>query len=185
MQNGWDLRARNKKIRQTRTTEMDFWTPPDLFAAISREFGPFTLDAAASAENTKTSRFYTEAMNALERRWRGTVWCNPPYRREMRASFGTKSWIAKAVEETRSRRATKCVLLIPAYTDLASFHELVLPNATHIIYIKARVRFEGPNLCAGVSARHPSMVVVFESVAKKRLRVGSMYRDGSQLTWHN
>ena len=59
----------------------DQWaTPPALFEALDREFGPFVLDAAALPGNAKCARFWTPAENGLAQPWGpGPTWCNPPY----------------------------------------------------------------------------------------------------------
>ncbi len=67
-------------------------TPPEVFDPLHREFG-FTLDACATAKNTKLPRFFTEGKNGLEQSWRGErVWMNPPYGKEIYA------WTRKARE---------------------------------------------------------------------------------------
>ncbi len=75
-------------------------TPPELFDPLHAEFG-FTLDAAATSENTKCPRFCGDG---LAEPW-GTdvVWCNPPY-----SDCG--AWVRKAWEEP----AATIVMLLPA-----------------------------------------------------------------------
>ena len=56
------------------------------------------------------------------------------------------------------------VFLVPARTDTKWFHEICLPFATEIRFIKGRLRFgDGKN-----PAPFPSMIVVFESSRAKR-----------------
>jgi site-specific DNA-methyltransferase (adenine-specific) len=50
------------------------------------------------------------------------------------------------------------VFLIPARTDTRWFHEIVLPYAAEIRFIKGRLKFSG----AKNSAPFPSMIVVFK-----------------------
>jgi hypothetical protein len=40
-------------------------TPPDLFARLDAEHGPFTLDACATPENAKCPRYFTRADDGL------------------------------------------------------------------------------------------------------------------------
>lgn len=80
-------------------------TPGPVFAALSSEFGPFTVDVAAAAHNTKTSRYYARADNGLDQDWSGeTVWCNPPY-------SSIEPWVRKA---WASPEAHRVVMLLPA-----------------------------------------------------------------------
>ena len=79
-------------------------------------------------------------------RWDGKrVFCNPPYGPHLRA------WLE------RGREADIAVYLLPARTDTRWFHELCLPLATEIRFVKGRLKFGGsPN-----GAPFPSMIVIF------------------------
>ena len=69
----------------------DWATPQSFFDKLDRIYGPFTLDAAASADNYKVANHYTEADNALSQDWSGNrVFLNPPYGRNL------KDWVKKA-----------------------------------------------------------------------------------------
>jgi site-specific DNA-methyltransferase (adenine-specific) len=58
----------------------------------------------------------------------------------------------------RALEAEVAVFLIPARTDTRWFHEIVLPYAAEIRFIKGRLKFSG----AKNSAPFPSMIVVFK-----------------------
>ena len=75
---------------------------------------------------------------------------NPPYGREV------GKWIAKAAHDSLEYGST-IVCLLPSRTDTKWFHELVLPNAQEIRFIRGRVKFEG--MQAG--APFPSLIVIF------------------------
>lgn len=79
--------------------------------------------------------------------WLGRrVYCNPPY--------GPKIWsfLEKRLE------AELAVFLLPARTDTKWFHEIVLPHAEEIRFIKGRLKFgDSKN-----NAPFPSMVLVFK-----------------------
>jgi phage N-6-adenine-methyltransferase len=80
-------------------------TAPEHFADFQRRFGPFTLDVAASAENTKCERFYTIEDDGLAQSWAGErVWCNPPY-------SSIEPWIDKAWHE---HPTTLGIVMLPA-----------------------------------------------------------------------
>ncbi len=124
-------------------------TPAAFFARVAVRFGPFTLDAAASAENAKAPKFYTEATNGLAQSWEGeSVWCNHPYGRQF-----SRQWQQKCHKE--SSLAASVTMLCPARTDTRAFHELVLPTANVIVFVKGRLEFEG----AKDPAPFPSMLV--------------------------
>lgn len=179
---GWDKRARNKRSAKPKTNEVDFWTPQTLFDALSGYYGPFDLDAAASKHNAKVENFYDQNDNSLVQDWVGRVWCNPPYGRENGASKGTSSWIIKAYEETKVHcNADVMLMLVPCYTDLSIFHSHVLPYVDEIVFIQSRVKFEGPNICDGGTSRNPSAVLVFRKGDRDRVKIGSIYRDGTKF----
>lgn len=90
-------------------------TPPALFAALDAEFGPFTLDVAASAHNAKCAAFYDGERNGLVQPWPGRVWCNPPYK-----DIGP--WVRRAIEAIR-HEAELVVLLVPDTREVAWWRE--------------------------------------------------------------
>lgn len=118
----------------------DRWaTPADTFAALNEEFrfnfDPCPLDGKE------------DGLTPLFCEWRGKrVFCNPPY------GPGLGEWLARGLE------ADLAVFLIPARTDTRWFHDIVLPKATEIRFIKGRLKFGD----AVNSAPFPSMVVVFD-----------------------
>ncbi len=124
-------------------------TPPELFSGLNAVFH-FTLDAAATPDNAKCEKFFTAEDNALEQSWAGeTVWCNPPYGRCINA------WVKKAWEESREP-STKVVMLLPARTDTAWFHDYAMKGC--VKFLRGRVRFGG----AKNNAPFPSMILIFE-----------------------
>ena len=120
-------------------------TPQDLFDKINEEFH-FTVDVAASDTNHKCPKYYTRQQDGLSQVWCGVVWCNPPYGRE----------IAKWVQKALYSRATT-VILLPARTDTAWFHEYVIGKA-EVRFIRGRLKFGGSKN----SAPFPSMIVIFQ-----------------------
>lgn len=84
-----------------------------------------------------------------------TVFCNPPYGR----AIGL--WVRKAYQESR-KADTTVVMLLPARTDTAWFHDYIYHRA-EIRFIRGRLKFGD----ARQSAPFPSMVVIF----KKKLKI--------------
>lgn len=97
-------------------------TTPQTFASLTTRFGHFTLDVAASADNTKCPTFYTRADDGLTQPWSGhQVWCNPPF-------SDITPWIRKAWDEHRSGDTNGIVMLLPANrTEQAWWQDLVEP----------------------------------------------------------
>ncbi|WP_251616907.1 phage N-6-adenine-methyltransferase [Senimuribacter intestinalis] len=102
--------------------KMDWCTPQDFFNKLNEEFA-FALDAAATNKTAKCSIYYTPETDGLLQSWDcgGTVFCNPPYGREL------KNWVKKAYEE--SKKGITIVLLIPARTDTSYFHDYIYGKA--------------------------------------------------------
>jgi site-specific DNA-methyltransferase (adenine-specific) len=73
------------------------------------------------------------------------VFVNPPY------GPGIRKWLERAGE------ADLAVFLLPARVDTRWFHDLVLPHAREIRFIRGRLKFVG----AKHPAPFPSMIVVF------------------------
>lgn len=120
-------------------------TPQELFDDLDRHFH-FTLDPCATHENHKCDRYFTKEQNGLMQAWGDeTVFCNPPYGREI------GKWVEKCC---------KCfgtaVMLLPARTDTKWFHDYCLPYG-EVIFLKGRLKFGG----AKNSAPFPSMIVIF------------------------
>lgn len=119
----------------------DRWaTPRAVYDALNAEFAfdfdPCPLDGEV------------DGRSGLFCEWSGRrVFCNPPYGPELR----------KFLE--RASEAELAVFLIPARTDTRWFHEIVLPQAKEIRFIKGRLKFGD----AKNSAPFPSMVVVFSA----------------------
>lgn len=129
--------------------KQDWETPKDFYEKLDKEFG-FTLDPAATKENHKCKKYFTQEENGLVKSWKGeTVFCNPPYGRSMGA------WIEKGYLESRDKD-TVVVMLLPVRTDTRWFHSWVYGKA-EIRFIKGRLRFGGSKN----SAPFPSMVVVY------------------------
>jgi site-specific DNA-methyltransferase (adenine-specific) len=114
-------------------------TPLDVYDALDAEFNfdfdPYPLGGMVDG----TAPLFVQ--------WRGKrVFCNPPY------GPGLRSFLERALE------ADIAVFLIPARTDTRWFHEIVLPYAKEIRFIKGRLKFgDSKN-----SAPFPSMIVIFQ-----------------------
>lgn len=126
-------------------------TPQDFFDRLDAEFG-FTLDVAASGENSKCREFYDIEDDGLSQPWRGVVWCNPPY-----SEVGL--WVEKAKAE--SQNGATVVMLLPASTDTAWFHDHVL-GVAEIRFVRGRIQFVGQQH----KAPFASIVVVFKGGAQ-------------------
>ena len=125
-------------------------TPRQFFADLDAEFH-FNLDPCATDENHKCARYFTQAQDGLAQDWAGSrVFCNPPYGRAI------ADWVRKCWQESR-KPDTLVVMLIPARTDTAYFHDYIYKQAREIRFIRGRLHFNESKS----GAPFPSMVVVF------------------------
>jgi site-specific DNA-methyltransferase (adenine-specific) len=133
------------------SSETDLWaTPQDFYNKLNEEFN-FTLDPCSTHENAKCKKHYTIEEDGLKQNWQGeTVFCNPPYGRDV------KQWVKKCYEESKKPNTT-VVLLIFARTDTAYFHDYIYNKVREIRFIRGRLKFGNSTNAAPA----PSMVVVF------------------------
>ena len=122
------------------SSKTDLWaTPQDFYDKLNSEFH-FTLDPCATPHNAKCVKFYTKEQDGLRKDWGGnTVFCNPPYGRDIYA------WVRKCFMEAQKIN-TIVVMLIPARTDTRYFHEFIYHKAREIRFIKGRLKFGGQKI---------------------------------------
>lgn len=158
------------RLPVTSTRFDDYWTPDGVFDVLAAEYGPFTLDVAASSENTRAPRYYTVATNGLTQSWEGRVWCNPPYGAIPEKSDGLLSWIERAITSTSTGTARTVVILAPCYTE-SRWYSKAIAHAHEIVHIRGRLVFGGPNTKKG-QAKNASVAIVFLSTAEQHARYG-------------
>lgn len=125
-------------------------TPQDLFDILNKVY-KFDLDVCATSENAKCPRYFTKAQDGLSQEWKGKIWCNPPYGREI------DKWVKKAHESYKA--GATVVMLLPARTDTKWIHEWVFGSAI-TIFLKGRLKFGKSNN----SAPFPSMLAIYGSL---------------------
>lgn len=86
-------------------------TPQHIFTPVALDLGPFGLDAAADADNSKCLEFLDaekDALSAATKWYSGTgkVWCNPPYKKIL-------PWILRAELAVEREECTRVVFLLP------------------------------------------------------------------------
>jgi hypothetical protein len=114
-------------------------TPKALYNQLDEEFH-FTFDPCPP----------NPSFDGLNVDWKGNIYINPPYGKAIRF------WLEKALKERESGNCEVAVFLLPAYTDVKWFHEIVLPKAKEIRFIKGKLRFGEHK----ESAPFASMVVI-------------------------
>jgi hypothetical protein len=131
------------KTAMFKSQTVEWPTPKHLYDQLNREFG-FDFDPCPLGGSVDGTARLTNS-------WAGKrVFCNPPYGPHLRAFLEC------------ARDAQLAVFLIPARTDVKWFHEIVLPHAHEIRFVKGRLKFGD----ATTSAPFPSMIVIFKGDGK-------------------
>lgn len=153
-----------------RSSKREDWrTPPWLFEMLDDEFGGFELDAAAQSKNALCPRFIAPRTDGLHVDWRDPriysirpdivaavragemdisilrpsakrVYVNPPWSRKKPIG----PWIRKMVVQSKTR-GQLVVANVPANTDVAWWHDYVLPYADEIRMVKGRIKYGDPD----------------------------------------
>jgi site-specific DNA-methyltransferase (adenine-specific) len=122
-----------------KSESVEWRTPGALYKKLNEEFD-FTYDPCPLGGNE-------DGLARLFSSWaQQRVFCNPPY------GPGIRDWLERGFE------AEIAVFLLPARTDVNWFHEVVLPHAKEIRFIRGRLKFGE----AVHAAPFPSMIVIFE-----------------------
>jgi len=122
-------------------------TPQKLYDMLNAEFN-FTFDPCPLYASTE--------FDGLVISWGKSCFINPPYGKAIRG------WLEKALSEIENGNTEIACFLLPAYPDVKWFHEIVLPYAYEIRFIKGRLRFGKHN----ENAPFASMIVIFANREK-------------------
>ena len=155
-------RAKNhpqqQKLRGADAGVDDRRTPDDFWCRLN-EVHNFTLDVAATADNSKTDRWCEDG---LEESWEGeTVWCNPPY-------SDIRPWVEKAHAEIADG-CLRVVMLLPANRcEQQWWQDLIEPYRdrpdrdplVRTTFLAGRMRFDRPGWKTPEKGNRPPFGVV-------------------------
>lgn len=154
------------------SNKQDWGTPRAFFEYVEKKFNlTFTLDACASNHNYKVKKYFTEQDDALSLKWCFAhenghtfeeVWLNPPFGKGGKLQ---RQFIDHAVKQAKLQYC-RVFALIPARTDTRLFHEIIIPNASYVYFIKGRLNHEHDDRTPRGSSPFPSMLCVFEGRGK-------------------
>ncbi len=118
----------------TGKSKQDYGTPWEFVDAVEARFGPIAFDLAASADNARYPKYYTESDDSLSVNWhhlRGMLWLNPPYKR-------IGPWAKKCAIE--SAKGARIAMLVPASVGSNWFADHVFNKA---LLLRPRMSFDG------------------------------------------
>ena len=134
----------------------DWRTPAYFYDELNKEFN-FDFDPCP----------LLATVDGLALEWGERNFVNPPYGKLIKTSF-----VEKAVQE--SKKGKLCVCLLPVSTSSTLFHDVILPNADEIRFVKGRIKFEGVDKEGNVKkndsrgAMHDSMIIIFKGTKDDR-----------------
>ena len=137
-------------MKSVRQNNSDNWETPQLFYNKLNDKYNFDFDPCP----------INSEKDGLLMEWGNRNFINPPYSRKLKESF-----VHKALEQ--SIKGKTCVLLLPVSTSTKLFHDVILPNAKLIEFVRGRIGFIGINsnnkkTNGTEKPMHDSMIVVFE-----------------------
>jgi len=132
-----------KNSNTYKTFNVNEKTPQAFYKQLDNEFH-FDFDPCPL-----NPKFETDGLNIT---WGKRCYINPPYGKAI------KHWLNKALLEIQNGNTEVAVFLLPSYTDVKWFHEIVLPFAYEIRFIKGRLQFGEHNNTAPFA----SMIAIFK-----------------------
>lgn len=132
------MREAVKNHRAIGTGENEWYTPAE-YADMAREvMGSIDLDPASCEEANKAIKahhFFTKEDDGLTKVWKGNLWINPPYSRDLMPAF-----VEKLKQSFINGDVDSAILLSHNNTDTAWFHSLASVSSA-ICFPKKRIKF--------------------------------------------
>jgi hypothetical protein len=173
----------NKHAVHFSSETAEHYTPKDFLEVVYRVFGGYPdLDPCSNSDDTPNVAahvHYSEQDDGLSRPWRGRVFMNPPYGREIGA------WVEKLRREWARGEVIELIALLPARTDTAWFEALTADTDDLVIcFLGGRLTFIGnedpapfPSMAAYIGPNHDEFVKDF-------LPLGSLWQRPSRpIEW--
>jgi hypothetical protein len=137
-------KSRRKKSHAARGTGDNEWNTPTLYLEMARQvLGGFDTCPASNAFAQRRFDFgakcqhYTKDDSARAKQWRGRVWLNPPYSRELIEPF-----VDKLIAEVRGGNVTEAILLVNPAVDTKWFKRVERAAAAVCFSPRGRIKFE-------------------------------------------
>ena len=145
---------KDTKLKPLFSSQKQNWkTPKEFYDILDKEF-QFTFDPCPEDRVIKVFGALQSKFDGLSMNWGERNFVNPPYNQ-------VSKWIKKGFQE--SQKGKLVVFLIPARTDTKWFHELILPHAKEIRFIKGRLQFIDADTNEKKDrAPFPSMLIIFD-----------------------
>ena len=114
---------------------IEWLTPPKIITKVQTVLGTIDLDPCADENKSVPAIiYYTKLDDGLSKQWRGRVYMNPPYGKEI------DSWVWKLNFEYLNNRTTEAIALLPARVDTNWWMML---REYPVCFIHGRLKFSG------------------------------------------
>jgi phage N-6-adenine-methyltransferase len=125
--------ASNNRFRSKQTYE----TPWQFIRAVEDRFGKIIVDLAASKENCRALRYFTEEHDSIQCNWAelkdGLLWLNPPFSQ-------IAPWAQKCSVE--AAKGARIAFLTPASVD-SNWWKNYVHGQAWVEFISPRIQFDG------------------------------------------
>lgn len=115
----------------------EHYTPHDVIDRVIACLGRIDLDPCSNSHtdpHVPAARHFTLADDGLSQAWRGRIYMNPPYGREI------AKWVEKLAQEYQAGHVTEGIALVPARTDTRWWQVL---RGHPVCLVRGRLRFVG------------------------------------------
>lgn len=133
-----DFIKKKKLYKAQGTGENEWYTPAEYIEMVREVMGAIDLDPASNEEANKVinaTKYFDENIDGLSQEWRGKIWLNPPYSRDLMPAF-----VEKLVEEYSKGNTTEAMMVSHNNTDTKWFH-LIGEICTGVCFVKSRIKF--------------------------------------------
>ena len=155
------------------SAKQEWATPQNLFDALNDRYC-FDFDLAADETNTKCPEYFSAKTDALEQKWKGKCWLNPPYGSTGRNKLS--KWVERAYAQSRDDSCS-VTMLIPARTNTVWWSKYCM-RASEVLFVIGRPKFGD----AIHGLPQPLAVVTF-AATKGKTRFGSYHvKDAAIIT---
>lgn len=130
---------------------VEWYTPPEVFSALGITFDLDPASPPGGLPWVPAARHLSAADDGLTAPWRGRVWLNPPYARDV------ERWLTRLADHGDG------IALVFNRSD-TQWWQNVVPRASAVCFVERRLRFIRADGQRGGSAGAPSILLAFGTV---------------------
>lgn len=135
----------------------DYFTPPEIIAAVGEGMGGIDLDAASHWLANRVHRipeYFDVNKSAFAHEWFGNVWLNPPY-------GNNGPWFARALEQIESGNVRQLAILSPVWAFTTALAGPLMEQVAATILLVPTPKFWGNKDPSKTGTNNPHCIVYF------------------------